>query len=403
MKLQDAVELQKIPNQIAKMSLSAMEVAKRVFEISAHYGEPYENQTPETWKKDWLESERFVLAEVGVEQVGIPYAKRINPEKVRRSISASGDGRMEPIVVDWNRQQIGRTPLGYVPKVIVVDGKHRHRAQVEMGKDRVLAWVGERAMKELRNRQNGGKRFIMEAASTQTYEQITPMSNLLATATLYAAVSVKPSSAMTRQDIGDGGSRPTGGTQSQRWEAMGAGPGGGGMGGSLGGGSGSNPLRMRVEGSRTPEARSSGSLEEADPSDTKVTPDPSDSKAAVDPSDRQNWNPDRPQFCSPGCTKDHVHNFYGSPSQESPGSGVGPRTKSNGGASKSEFTKSGLLANRSLDAGPIQVKKIVTKKKRMKAVAPPGFGEDTMHDLKRKFGTAGAFKVAWSSRNKGKK
>ncbi len=210
MNLQDAVELQKLPVQRPKTSLKAMEVAKRVFELSARYGEPYENQTPETWKKDWLASDRFVLAEVGTEQVGIPYAKKINPEKVRRSIAASADGQMEPIVVDLNRQQIGRTPLGYVPKVIVVDGKHRHRAQVEMGKDRVLAWVGEKAMTELKNRQYGGKRFVMEAASSETYEQVRPMSNLLATATLYSAIAVKPSSAMTRQDTGDGGSRPTG-------------------------------------------------------------------------------------------------------------------------------------------------------------------------------------------------
>ena len=246
MKLNDAVELTKLRGRVVENNvLPATEIAKRVFAMSARYGEPYENQTPETWRKDWLASDKFVLAEIGVEQVGMPYAKKISGEKVRRIISASADGEMEPIVVDVNRQQIGRTPLGYVPKVIVVDGKHRHRSQIDMGKDRVLAWVGEKALTELERRKNGGnRRFVIAAASSQTYQQIAPMSNLLATATLYSAVSVKPSTAITRQDTGDGGSRPTGGTQTTKWEAAG---GAGGMGGSLGGGSGSNPATMRVQ------------------------------------------------------------------------------------------------------------------------------------------------------------
>lgn len=276
MKLNDAMELTKIQGRAVDNNvLPALDVAKRVFEQSARYGEPYERHTPESWRDMWLASDKFVLAEIGIEQVGIPYAKKINPEKVRRCMSASADGNTEPIVVDLNRQQIGKTPLGYVPKVIVTDGKHRWKAQVEMGKDRILAWVGDKALAELERRRNGSRFVIAAAASVPNYAQSAPMSNLVASASIYAAVAVKPNSAMTRQDTGDGGSRPTGGTQTMKWEAAGA---GGGMGGSLGGGSGSNPLTMRVtEASRTPEARSSGSLQSHDPSDEKATPDPSDS------------------------------------------------------------------------------------------------------------------------------
>ena len=262
MKLNDAVELTKFQGRsIDKNRLPAIEVAKRVFELSARYGEPYEKYTPDTWRDAWLESDRFILAEIGTEQVGVPFAKKISRDKVYKCISAAGDGDIEPIVVDINRQQIGRTPMGYVPKVIVVDGKHRHRAQVEMGKDKILAWVGERAMEELQRRQSGGSRFIIEAASLQTYERVQPMSSLMATATLYSAVA-PPASAITRQDNGDGGPRPTGGTPSSKWEAAGGSAGGatggstgggGGMGGSLGGGSGSNPATMNVRSVGTSE------------------------------------------------------------------------------------------------------------------------------------------------------
>jgi hypothetical protein len=474
MNLNGAVELTKLRGRvIERNSLPALEVAKRVFEISARSGEPYENTTPEEWRKDWLASDRFVLAEIGVEQVGIPYAKKINKEKVRRIISASADGEMEPIVVDMNRQQIGRTPLGYVPKVIVVDGKHRHRGHLDMGKDRILAWVGEKAMTELEQRKNGGNRFVIAASSPRSYGETVPMSNLIATATLYSAVSVKPSSAITRQDTGDGGSRPTGGTQTMKWEAAG---GAGGMGGSLGGGSGSNPATMRVQSNG---ARSSGSLDKPDPSDTKVPPDPSDEKTFVDPSDRLNWNPDKPQVCAPGCEMDHEHEF-GDPELESPGSGVGPDMPPDWGAKNSEFHKAmksvkaygtaegvqkewdtrgrkqpddelkgpnvikftpddtKFLGNflktrrpdafeqrwrevnkeawapkilqakktkkKGLEAGPIKVKKIVTKDKdnSMKAVAPPG-RENQVKALKKKFGndSAAPFKIAWSQQNKG--
>ena len=148
-------------------------------------------------------------------------------------------------------------------------------------------------------------------------------------------------------------------------------------------------------------ARSSGSLEEPDPSDEKATPDPSDrNQTFPDPSDRLKWNADKPQLCAPGCNKDHEHNWGGDPSQMSPDSGVGPRLKPDWGAEDSEFSK-GMKASRKMDAGPIKVGKIVTKKKRMTAVAPPGRSKQ-VEKLKEKYGADSAvpFKIAWSQQNK---
>jgi hypothetical protein len=51
-----------------------------------------------------------------------------------------------PIVVDYNRNQVGRTPRGFVPQIIVIDGKHRFQAATLRGETHILAWVGEQAM-----------------------------------------------------------------------------------------------------------------------------------------------------------------------------------------------------------------------------------------------------------------
>ena len=158
-------------------------------------------------------------------------------------------------------------------------------------------------------KKNNAKQFVIKAASR-------PLGTKL---DMYAAIA-GPSAGMTRQDVGDGGARPTGGTK------MSAGM--GGPGASLGNGSGANPNR---QGLSAQNARSSGSI--IDPSDK----DPSD-----DPSDRAGWDADKPQTKAPG--SDYKPFKYGNAQKDAPGSGVGPQIK----------------------AGPIKVKKIVTSPKGQK-------------------------------------
>ena len=365
----------------------AITVARRVFTISAEIGEPYEGRKPEQWARQWLSSRKFVLMEIAPQEVAVPYVNRISGEKVRLTIAASIDSQVEPIVVDVNKQKIGKTVGGYVPRVIVVDGKHRHRAQVTMGKDRILAWVGELAAKELQLRQKAKKTFVVKACACE--HAMEAKSKMESQAELIkggmGGVHTLPG---VRSNPGPGGlhtlpsvSSPTGSrggagisrtneTSSIRTHDQNRLE--GNAGGSLGGGSGSNPL-MKGQG-----ARSSGQLK-LDPSDKITSQDPSDK-------DEAEWDPNDPQMAAPGSGEDTAG-----------GKGIGKDP----GDREGEMAKSGALkADKEMDAGPIRVKKIVTdKKKRLAAVAPPG-REAQVKKLKKKFGTESAFKIAWSQYNK---
>lgn len=348
---------------------TAKEIAVLVFDLSAAAGEPYKNATPKVWAERWLASKKFVLVDIDPRQVAVPFVNSISRSKVLATMQASASS-LPPIVVDINLQGIGKTATGYVPSLIVVDGKHRHRAQMLCGRDRITAWVGEKALAQLQARAAVRKNFVIDKAQSSSR----PLSNIEVQAALNAP-SGGHIMAPTRQDTGDGGSRPSGGahtptrtgpqspTTSMRsagGQSSGAGPGSGV--------SGLNPART-------------GIYSDADPSDRNQS-DPSDRGQMLDPSDKDQFSHGAPK--------------QGDPRQQSPGSGVGPRTRPSTGASNSEMS-------RMMKAGPIKVKKIVThKKKNIQAVAPPGFDEDTMHELKQKHGTESAFKIAWSSYNKGK-
>lgn len=51
-----------------------------------------------------------------------------------------------PIVVDINKNKLGKAPGGYCPKVIVIEGSKRHHDIMASGQKRILAWVGEHAL-----------------------------------------------------------------------------------------------------------------------------------------------------------------------------------------------------------------------------------------------------------------
>src|ERR1039458_4101355 len=134
---------------------TALQVAKRVFELAANGGFPYKFQTPESWAKKWLKSNEFRLMEIDVAAAAAlninaaasPHAPK-NPNRVSHYVNCSVDS-LDPIVVDVNKRGVGTSYLGYKPPVIVLDGKHRKMAQIRNGRTRILAWVGCRAMKQM--------------------------------------------------------------------------------------------------------------------------------------------------------------------------------------------------------------------------------------------------------------
>ena len=342
MNLEQAVALTNMRKQPMAILLegqqtkTAKEMAELVFELSAAAGEPYQNATPGVWASRWLGSKKFVLVDIDPRQVAVPFVNRISRSKVYATMQASVSA-LPPIVVDVNVQQIGRTGTGFIPSLIVVDGKHRHRAQMLCGRERVSAWVGEKALSMLQARAAARKHFIIDKPQNPGR----PLSKLEIEAALMAPSGGSPVS-MTRQDTGDGGSRPVGSPHIPVRGRM-ASAGGGGASGAAGPGggvSGLNPARA-------------GIYSDSDPSDRKNPPDPSDRGQMLDPSDKEQFSLGSPKA--------------GDPSKQSPGAGVGPRTRPSTGASNSEMSRRGI------NAGPIKVKKIVThKKRRMEAVAHPG-------------------------------
>jgi hypothetical protein len=309
---------------------TAKETAEMVFELSAAVGEPYRDAVPEVWASRWLVSKKFVLVDIDPRQVAVPYANKISRSKVMATMQASVDS-MPPIVVDLNVQKIGRSGTGYIPSLIVVDGKNRHRAQMLCGRDRISAWVGEKALVELQARAAVRKHFVID----RTDNPGRSLSKIEIEAALMAPSGGSPVS-VARQDTGDGGSRPVGSphTPVRTGPAMpvhmpmrsAGGGGGASSGGGPGGGvSGMNPARTGIYSDRD---------------------DPSDRGQMLDPSDKEQFSYGAPKG--------------GDPSKQSPGSGGGTRTRPSTGASNSEMSQK----KRGLSAGPIKVKKITTDKKR---------------------------------------
>ncbi len=432
MNLQSAKELSELrtpqPKKVEPKVRSAVQVARRVFKLAASGGFPYRYQTPEGWAKKWLSSKEFVLMEIDINAAASPNKPK-NPARVAHYLKCS-IGSQDPIVVDMNKRKVGKTRLGYIPEVIVLDGKHRKQASIQNGRLTIMAWVGKRAVKRIKpsktlkasidrthsigNGNGNGNGRVYDKTSTTEY--------------LYAATVPGQGIPTKMQDTGVGGSRPVD-TMHTNKKVKAGGPGSGrhpddiqkeyrekAERGELQPGDKEKYQRMvkvaeqqhDLRAGKTGDckacgARSSGSLEDTvSPSDAKISPDQSDASTRIDPSDRLKWNSKKAQLNAPG-TKGHASTIgYGSPNLESPGSGVGPRVK-NTGASNSEFSRSMQFAIK-VNAKGKKIAKMWDKAKKMwiDAVAPPGFSEETMHKLKRKHGTTSAFKIAWSTHNRTK-
>jgi hypothetical protein len=467
------------------------QVAKRVFQLAAAGGFPYTGQTYRDWAKKWLTSATYRLMEIDINAAASPHLPK-NPERVAYRLLCEVNST-DPIVVDLNKQKTGKSHLGYIPEIVVLDGKHRKQGQMLQGRTRILAWVGCRAEKKIKNATvikdidfrnmtvpiTTKASVIIQASHLRTANTIDTAYNLHCnsiTATgspkkdfspvskmrdkLTMKVNTKTGELGMPKQIKSGGpgsgrhaenhdlltshgwkpildnesgkqyshpsksgyymNRPSGawsyrapgesarrdygrGDDPQslqnhlsRIRAQGAGP---GM--SNQGGSGANPSGVdliKSKGKRVKArdcdactaAKSMGVLEEPDDSDEGL-PSASDSGSRTEASDQRKYLFPREQIKAPG-----VKGWEGrsSPAQQSPGSGVGPRVARSTGGSRSEMSRLQDTVPE-VNAHAKVVDKIYTK-------APPGFSEKTMHELKRKHGTASAFKIAWSQYGGGK-
>lgn len=148
MDLKQSLELAKLregKSTLKTHKITAAAVTKRVFQLAAQSGRPM-GLSAKAWQKKWLASEEFVLTEIETAQAALPS----NPSSldVQKDINASVDS-LAPIVVDVNKNGVGRAFGGYVPKLIVVDGGSRQRAASYQGRDKIQAWVGVKAIKSL--------------------------------------------------------------------------------------------------------------------------------------------------------------------------------------------------------------------------------------------------------------
>src|SRR5580692_11592389 len=123
-----------MPVPVKEKKQSATKVAYSILARCEAGGYPYKHfpvnhHGARLWAKKFLTSKEFVLTKINLNAAASPHNPR-DPKRVMfyaRQIRANAENakRFDPIVVDVNRRKEGRSHLGYIPEVIVNDGKHR--------------------------------------------------------------------------------------------------------------------------------------------------------------------------------------------------------------------------------------------------------------------------------------
>jgi len=124
---------------------TALEVAEYVFQQGEIKHNPFLYMEPEDWQKKWLHSKSFRLVELPIAAAALSTIPR-DQNWVLTRIHARAD---HPVVVDLNKNKVGKHSVGYVPPIVVLDGKHRFKAASLRGDSHILAWVGEDALKAI--------------------------------------------------------------------------------------------------------------------------------------------------------------------------------------------------------------------------------------------------------------
>jgi hypothetical protein len=117
------------------------ELAEELFAEAEERGQPFLYHSPESWRKKWLTSRTFRLMKIPLNSVALPCEPK-GRNLVLKKIHAREE---KPILVEYNKNRIGSSRYGYVPEVVVIDGKHRYEAAVLRGDTHILAFVGELA------------------------------------------------------------------------------------------------------------------------------------------------------------------------------------------------------------------------------------------------------------------
>jgi hypothetical protein len=340
MNLEDSIaysNLMQAPKIVEPKKRSKVDVAKRVFQLAANGGFPYKYATPEGWARKWLTSREFTLMEIdihaaaslNVNAVASPHKPK-NSNRVEHYFHCSADA-LDPIVVDLNKRNVGKSYLGYVPEVIVLDGKHRKMAQLRQGRTKILAWVGCEAAKQLQKYKKVMR--VVDAAREDIFMPPVEPTKMASTIELFAATvpATGLANVSPRQTAGEGGARPkdsihgkkirdreTNEIKSEIKELL------------------ASKERNAVSAKRIRSlakelkrrylegcgARSSGSL---------VNNDSSDSSAKLE------WDSKKPQAFAPGTYPGYVDTF--GDNGGGLGSGIGPRIQGNEGATKSEMAR----------------------------------------------------------------
>jgi hypothetical protein len=349
-----------VPNPVktVKDILSSTRVAFQILARCEAGGYPYKNfpvnrKGAKAWAKKFLTSKDFQLMRINLNAAASPHNPR-DPKRVKfyvRELAAKGVPDFDPLVVDVNRRKEGRTHLGYIPDVIVCDGKHRKASMLASGITHYWAWVGIKATKKMKPKD-------IKACADTIY--LPPCDGTKVMSQYEIMASTVPAVSPPRQDAGSGGSRPkdhlhSGGPGSGRK------PGSGRVRVPQQIGRGPSEIRKprsdrktskaedkwarswgleagKVEDCNACGARSTGSLEPGSASDNKVPPDQSDAGSRTEASDQLKWNPRKSQPYTPGTGPGYADQF-GLSEPAAYMNNIGPRVL-NRGASRSEMSRS---------------------------------------------------------------
>jgi hypothetical protein len=108
--------------------------------------------TQQSWRRKYLPSKNFTLMRMPLNAAALPCDPK-GQNLVLKKIHAREE---KPIIVDYNKHQVGQSINGYVPELIVIDGKHRFKAAALRGDTHIMAWVGEIAVETLHSVGSGG-------------------------------------------------------------------------------------------------------------------------------------------------------------------------------------------------------------------------------------------------------
>lgn len=138
--------------KVSKATKVRIELAEDIFAEAEGRDQPFLYHTPLSWARKWLPSQTFRLMRLPLNAAAMPCEPKVD-NLVLKKIHAM---ETKPIVVDYNRNQIGKAMHGFIPQVIVVDGKHRFKAAVLRGETHIMAWVGSLAVEQMHGMGGGG-------------------------------------------------------------------------------------------------------------------------------------------------------------------------------------------------------------------------------------------------------